>query len=118
MGSKPATSSTKTRLSAVEAQKNVFLERYTDSPEFTHIDNPVVYMEDEALPEEQENEPGHPRRHPLSQVMNVRDVTRSPSTGLFRRLVEQRGGWAAEPMTISDDEDDEELDDDTFDFLL
>lgn len=33
-------------------KKDVFFETYGDSPEFTRIHNPVVYMEDEVLPEE------------------------------------------------------------------
>lgn len=60
-------------------KKDVFLESYTDSPEFPYIDNPVVYMEEELLPEEQGLSPiqlqpmPSPRgsvraRHPLSQV--------------------------------------------------
>lgn len=64
--------------------KNIFFESYTDSPEFTHVDNPVVYMEEVLLPEEQGLMPEEPERspppptpialsrareqHPLSQV--------------------------------------------------
>lgn len=118
MGGKPVTPVIKARPLALVAQKKVFLEGYTDSPEFTHIDNPVVYMEEEVLPEERENERDRPRRHPLSQVMNAGDVARSLRTGPVRSPVDQRGRAVAEPIMISDDEDEGGLDDDTFDFLL
>lgn len=71
--------------------KSVFFETYTDSPEFTHIDNPVVHMEEELLPEEQGLSPAQPiplprvnsrRPHPLSQVSYPRS---SPSPEDARR---------------------------------
>lgn len=84
MGSPPATPAPATRTPAVDARKNVFFERYTDSPEFTHIDNPVVYMEDEVLPEERDSIRDRLRRHPLSQVQNATDLARARSQSCFR----------------------------------
>lgn len=58
--------------------ESVFLESYTDSPEFTHVENPVVHMEEELLPGEQGGSPAPSmprlrarphRQHPLSQVI-------------------------------------------------
>lgn len=101
------------------ANKNVFLEKYTDSPEFTRIDNPVVYMEEEMLPEEDE-EQTHLRRHPLSQVMNAEDE-QSLQTGPSRNPDSEQCGGKGAPIEISDDgeeDEDEEPDDDTFEFLL
>lgn len=104
------------------AGKSVFLEGYTDSPEFTRVENPVVYMEQEVLPEERgfplksaarltkearrgavgrgrEPLPTTRCAHPLSQVTNA-----SPD-------VNQRNGTvAAEIITISDDEEKKVLD--------
>lgn len=78
--------------------KNVFLESYSNSPEWTRFENPVVYMEEEILPEELEGDNPHQqlqdeelsmarhegrepefehnqsRRHPLSQVTNAVDI--------------------------------------------
>lgn len=76
-------------------------------------------MEEEVLPEERENERAQPRRHPLSQVTNARDVSQSSMMNFNRNPhVELRGASAAGPVMISDDEGEEGLDDDTFDFLL
>lgn len=139
-GDEPATPvAIKAARSKVAARKSVFLENYTDSPEFTHVDNPIVYMEKEVLPEERgfpllksvahlarEPRRGAPkgvkkldpprRAHPLSQVKNA-----SPDVS------QRSGAAAAETITISDDdeedveiydeEDEEEPEDDTFDFL-
>lgn len=117
--------------------KNVFFESYTDSPEFTYIDNPVVYMEEELLPEEQEPSPtqqmppraSSPRRHPLSQVSYPESSSPNEDT---RRVMpaarptseysvhdSQRvtvaetrstvlGAMARSPILIDDDEEDED----------
>lgn len=109
----------KLRPLAVPARQNVFLEGYTDSPEHIRVDNPVVYMEEEVLPEEREKERVQPRRHPLRQVTNARDVAQSSVTNFDRNPhAAPRGAAAAPPVTISDDEGEEGLDEDTFEFLL
>lgn len=81
-------------------KKNLFFESYTDSPEFTYIDNPVVYMDEELLPEEQGLSsvklPSIPSprgglrraRHPLSQV-SFPESSLSPQDK--RRIVPARG---------------------------
>lgn len=112
--------------------KNVFLEAYTDSPEWTRFENPVIHMEEEILPEEldedipdplqdgellalrgQGQSPGfrhqHPRQHPLSQVTNADDVWSSPSShsqALGNR--QQEDGHSGAPVIISDDDDEDE----------
>lgn len=127
--------------------KSVFFESYTDSPEFTYIENLVVHMEEELLPGEQGNSPAPPmphprsgrqRQHPLSQVsypessVSPEDTRRvlpveaqvyessldkvDKSTLLTERhpaVMEKEKSV----IVISDDED-EEMGDDTFDFLL
>lgn len=110
----------------------MFLEKYSDSPEFTHVDNPVVYMEKEILPEERKHHKDRPRRHPLSQVMTADDTNAVPESSQVGKVPtstepDQKGEVHA-PIAISNDDDeqifideDEELgepEDDTFEFLL
>lgn len=117
-GSSPPLTRSKAPITPL-TNKNVFLEKYTDSPEFTHIDNPVVYMEQETLPEEEE-EQARPRRHPLSQVMSAEDEQSLTTRPSWNSNSQQRVGIGAS-IEISDDgeeDEDEELDDDTFEFIL
>lgn len=142
--------------------KKVFLEEYanSNSPEWTRFENPIVFMEDEVLPEELEENVGTsspeirfedpvfwvedeelqeahfeqrsteapvedvseevlahrkpesalnaPRRHPLSQVTNMADLT-SPVQSQLRGGAEQAYGSHAAPITfLSDSEDGNE----------
>lgn len=117
--------------------KNVFLEEYakSNSPEWTRFENPVVFMEDEVLPEELEeaeleqramteapagvvseelsahrnSEPALevPRRHPLSQVINVDDME-SPVQSRLQDTAEQGDGGPGAPITFLSDSDDED----------
>lgn len=111
-----ATPIAQTQPPKVVANSSVFFEGYTDSPEFTHIDNPVIYMEKEKLPEEEpmRTRPSPPRRHPLSQVMNADSPTSSPLPSLVKHVlppsslsVAQMSG-PPDIITISDSSDDEE----------
>lgn len=111
--------------------KNVFLEGYTNSPEWTRFENPVIHMEEEILPEElEEDDPDplqddelltsrgqgrgpnfkhtQPRQHPLSQVTNAEDMTSSPPNHSQALGSRQHGddGCPRAPAFISDDEDE------------
>lgn len=110
--------------------RNVFLEGYTNSPEWTHFENPVIYMEEEVLPEELDedvsdplqddeilasgsqgrgpnSEHTQPRQHPLSQVTNAEDMTSPPPNDLLALGIRQQEvGRHGAPVLISDDGDD------------
>lgn len=113
-------------------EKNVFLESYTDSPEWTRFENPVIHMEEELLPEElDEDVPDalqddellalrgqgrgpdikhtQPRQHPLSQVTNAEDVLSSPPNHLQALgFGQQEDGRPGAPVLISDDGGEDE----------
>lgn len=112
--------------------ENVFLEGYTNSPEWTRFENPVIHMEEEILPEElDEDVPDplqddellagwrgqgrgpnsmytQPRQHPLSQVTNAEDMTSSPPNHSEALESRQQGddGRRGAPVFISDDDDE------------
>lgn len=112
--------------------RNVFLEGYSNSPEWTRFENPVIHMEEEILPEEldedipdplQDDEllaasrgqgrgPNskhtQPRQHPLSQVTNAEDMTSSPPNHSRALGTGQQGddGRFGAPVFISDDDDE------------
>lgn len=129
----PATPATKKPPPTIFPGKNVFLENYSNSPEWTRFENPVVYMEEEILPEEVEGdilpeqlhneelsamrskgrEPGvkhnEPRRHPLSQVTNARDtISPMPNYLQPKGIVLQGDGRHGAPIPISDDGEENE----------
>lgn len=114
--------------------KNVFLEGYTNSPEWTRFENPVIHMEEEILPEELEEDvpdplqddelltsrgqgrgPNfkhtQPRQHPLSQVTNAEDMTSSPPHHSQALGSRQQGddGRPGAPVFISDEDENASL---------
>lgn len=112
--------------------KNVFLESYSNSPEWTRFENPVINMEEEILPEELEDEnlpeqlqyeespvtrcegrePGfkrdQQRRHPLSQVTNAGDMVSPLQDRLDLEARQQGDGRLGAPVFISDDNEEQE----------
>lgn len=110
----------------------MFLESYSNSPEWTRFENPVTYMEDETLPEELEHgkppeqlqneelfatrckgrqpESEHTQhRHPLSQVTNAGDVASPlPNPLQPQGTVQQGDGRPGVPISIIDDSEENE----------
>lgn len=72
--------------------KNVFLESYSksDSPEWTRVENPVINMEDEVLPEELED------GDPAGQLQNEEDLPK-PGGDEFLQAPPQVGEREREP---------------------
>lgn len=113
--------------------KNVFLETYSNSPEWTRFENPVVYMEEEVLPEEldggrtpeqpqdeelsaawcegrqPEAKDNQSRRHPLSQVANAEDMVSPLSNDMQPPIFGQHGhGRPGAPISTSDNDEETE----------
>lgn len=128
--------------STPKSGKKVFLEGYTDSPEFTHVENPVVQLEDADSDEQEYTGPSkfanyqspmdRKKADPLEYLrMASFGAQRQATASLFSRGFYE-DPTPAEPVDaprqvpivekigdlMDEDDDDEEPEDDTFEFLL
>ncbi|KAK7739643.1 hypothetical protein SLS53_005610 [Cytospora paraplurivora] len=121
--------------------RKVFLEGYTDSPEFTHVENPVVHLEDADSDEQDYVGPSkfanyqspmdRKKSDPLEYLrMASFGAQRQATASSFSRGFHEDPA-PAEPIDapsqvliveevgdLMDEDDDEEPEDDTFEFLL
>lgn len=125
-------------------EKKVFFERYSDSPEFSRVQNPVVHTRNRTtLDDEDASDVIDPSsklanyQSPMDRLkwdpMDLRrlaafgankQANANPATNIHDKSKAARPALSAEPLLLledeehSVDEDDEEPEDDTFEFLL